>query len=296
LSAADDLHDAIFGFRPAKAGTAYERLAAVVLAGFGWQGVKHETRLRPEGRRAEQRLDVTATHPDGSIQRLLVECKDWNKNVGKGTLDALVGVRDQAGFDAAMAVTTKGFTSGAVDVAVDENVAMVVLREVQPNDRFVMGFRLELFPVGSQWSNVQFLVASDATDVDEGQRGGMSTEDHLFYPNGNPAETLGEVFEAQSGGLKEGVFEREVSFDDGRLAPIGTDEPPVPIVGIKWTETVSKSSPHVTESHETSKPCLVIEQLNDKGESERARLVVDRHLNAWRINEAGEVVSTERLA
>jgi hypothetical protein len=37
-------------------------------------------------------------------------------------------------------------------------------------------------------------------------------------------------------------------------------QPPVPIVGIKWTETVSKSSPLVTEEHETGKPCLVVEQ------------------------------------
>jgi len=52
---------------------------------------------------------VTATGPDGSVRRLLVECKDWDKKVGKKTLDALVGVRNQSGFDAAMAVTTVGF-------------------------------------------------------------------------------------------------------------------------------------------------------------------------------------------
>ena len=123
----------------------------------------------------------------------------------------------------------------------------------------------------------------------------MSTDDHLFYPDGNPAETLGEVFEAQSGGLEEGVFKRNVQFEDGRLAPMITGQPPVPIVGIKWTETVSKSSPQVIEEHETGKPCLVVEQLNEDGQPERSRLVVDRHLNAWDIAEDGTVVERGRL-
>lgn len=295
MSAADELHERIFGFVPPKAGTAYERLAAVVLAELGWESVKHETRLRPEGRRAEQRLDITATHPDGSIRRLLVECKDWNKEVGKGTMDALVGVRDQADFDAAMAVTTQGFTAGAIDVAADEDIAIVLLREVRPDEHFVMGFKLEVFPVGTEWSNVQFLVSSDAMDLGEGLNGGMSTEDHLLYRDGSPAETLGEVFAAQSGGLEEGAFERSVQFEDGRLASIITGQPPIPIIGIRWTEIVSKSSPLVTEEHETGKPCLVVEQLNEDGQPERPRLVVDRHLNAWDIAEDGTVVERGQL-
>src|SRR5262245_56053535 len=134
MSAADDLHQQVFGFTPKKRGTAYERIAALVLAALGWENVCHDTKVRPNDRQALHQLDVTAEHPDGTVRRLLVECKDWDKNVGKGTLDALVGVRGQAGFDAAMVVTTVGFTAGAVAVAVDEDVAMVVLREYQRDD------------------------------------------------------------------------------------------------------------------------------------------------------------------
>lgn len=287
MSAADELHERIFGYTPSKPGTAYERLAAVALAELGWETVRHETRLRPEGRRAGQRLDVTATHPDGSVRRLLVECKDWNKDIGKGTMDALVGVRDQAGFDAAMAVTTRGFTSGAVDVAVDEDIAMVLLREVRPDDRFVMGFTLEIFPWGHDWTKIQFLVAPE-TKVCDGTPGSMNTEDHLFYADGSPAEKLAEVFEAQSVSWQEGVFERETRFEGGRLAPMGTGKM-VPIIGIKWVETVSKSSPVTSKSREKGKPCLVVEQLDEDGKPEGARLLVDRHLNAWRIAEDGTV-------
>ena len=293
MSAADELHERIFGFIPRKAGTAYERLAAVVLAELGWESVKHETKLRPEGRRAEQRLDVTATHPDGSVRRLLVECKDWNKDVGKGTMDALVGVRDQAGFDAAMAVTTKGFTSGAIDVAVDEDIAMVILREVRPDDTFVRGFTLELVPWGHDWSNVQFLAASDAA-VSDGQPGHMNTDDHLLHPDGSSAETLAEIFQAQSVAWKEGVFEREIRLEDGRSAPVS--EPPIPIIGIKWTETVSKSSPYKSVTESKGEPCLVVEQLDENGKAEGARLIVDRHLYAWRIADGGSVIGAADLS
>lgn len=167
-----------------------------MLASLGWRGVKHETALRPEGRRAEQRLDVTATHPDGSIQRLLVECKDWSKEVGKGTLDALVGVRDQAGFDAAMAVTTKGFTSDAVDVAVDENVAMVILREHKKGDGpFVMEIAVEVAIPDTTYESWDLAIETDS------QRKGelvfeLTSEDQLRHLDGTPAETLGEILAA----------------------------------------------------------------------------------------------------
>jgi len=127
-SAIEDLHEAAFGFRPAKPGTAYERLGAVVLATLGWQDVQHDTLAAGEGRLTEHQLDVTARHPAGEIRRLIIECKDWNAEVGKGVLDTLVGVRTQLGADAAAAVvTTVGYTEGAVTVAVDEERPAVLV-------------------------------------------------------------------------------------------------------------------------------------------------------------------------
>ena len=135
MSAADELHESVFGFRPEKKGEAYERLAAVVLAVLGWQDVTHDVRERPEGKRALHQLDVTAKHPDGRILQFVVECKDWNRIVGKGTVDALVGVRSQIGADAAAVVTTKGFTRGARSVAADEDIALVLLTPFSENPK-----------------------------------------------------------------------------------------------------------------------------------------------------------------
>lgn len=289
MSAADDLHESIFGFRPTKAGIAYERLAAVVLAGFGWRDVKHETSLRPEGRRAEQRLDVIATHPDGSVKRLLVECKDWAKEVGKGTLDALVGIRDQAGFDAAMAVTTKGFTSGAVDVAVDEDVAMVVLRECRPDDGpFVREIVINVAIPDVTYESWDLAIETDELDGAE-LSFQLDADLQLRHLDGTPAERLGDLIDSNGTPLSdgEGTFHRSVKLDGGRLV-LALDGTEARLSEIGWVEKVRMDG--ITTTHKAEgRPCLVVEQLDDSGEPQGGRLVVDRHLNAWRIGEDGVV-------
>jgi len=95
------LHGDLFEFVPPKAGTAYERIAALVLATLGWQNVAHYVSEQPVGRCAEHRLDVVAHDSAGVVGRLIVECKDYSKTVGEGTLNTLVGVREQLGAKAA---------------------------------------------------------------------------------------------------------------------------------------------------------------------------------------------------
>ena len=43
------LHEQLLGWRPKKDGTAYERLAALVLAGLGWEQIKQESHEQPPG-------------------------------------------------------------------------------------------------------------------------------------------------------------------------------------------------------------------------------------------------------
>lgn len=296
VSAADDLHQRLFGFAPEKAGTAYERLSALVLAGLGWKQVMHDTKLRPEGRRAEHQLDITATSADGSVRRLLVECKDWNKKVDKKTLDALVGVRNQGGFDAAMAVTTVGFTSGAVDVAVDESVAMVVLRELRDDDGpFVMEVSAEISLLVPRHSSLQLLVP-ESSDVPDGVPTEAMTDQFQFlHLDGSPAETLLQILQANSTPIAEGegTFERSADFGAGRLV-LSNDGMPFRVSGLRWTETVEAMTQTVTHKAE-GEPSLVLEQLDEDGEPQGTRLVVDRHLYSWDIDEDGAVTKCGKL-
>ena len=111
----EDLHEALFGFRPKKQGTAYERLTAIVLATRGWVDVTHDTTPTLPGKLAGHQLDVTGRLPSGVIERLIVECKHkGTSDVGQDILDHLVGVVAQVGADAAAVITTRGFTTGAI--------------------------------------------------------------------------------------------------------------------------------------------------------------------------------------
>jgi hypothetical protein len=290
MSAADDLHEKLFGYRPDKPGTAYERLAAIVLASLGWHDVRHDTKLRPDGKRAEHQLDVTATNPDGSVRRLLVECKDWNKKVKQPTLDALVGVKGQLGFDAAMVVTTVGFTAGAMDVAVDGDIAMVILRDFRPDDGpFVMGFELKVGMPAKEYEDFDFDIDRSSLPETGTLRFKVLGTDRLLDLDGSPAETVAEILGANGAKLADGEGEFQCSADlrPGRLIA-AEDGTAVPITAIRWTEKVRFDG--VTVSHQAEgDPELVVEQLDENGRPDSSRLVVDRHLNAWDIDDAGEV-------
>lgn len=290
-SAIEDLHEALFGFRPAKAGTAYERLSAVVLATLGWENVVHDTTDHSEGKLAGHQLDVTGRHPSGEIMRLVVEAKDWDEVVGQDTLDYLVGVLAQVEADAATVMTTKGFTAGAIAVAVDKDIALLRLRPFDPDnpDAYVKSITFTLEPVGSVYSDWNVEVLPDA-DLPSGTvfQIAASGEDRLLHPDGSPAETFQEVIKAQKTTLQEGGYTRRAEFPDGRLlGTISGDH--VPIGALTWTERVLKSRGHSTTVERPGEPKLVLEQLNEKGEVEHGRVVVDVDLFAWDIDNDGNV-------
>ncbi len=128
----EQLHERLYGTIPRRRGEAYERLAAVVFAQLGWVDVEHDQLETTPGGTAEHQLDFVCRHPDGSVNRLVAQCKHWMDKVGKGEMDTLFGVQTQLRWDAAVVVTQVGFTRGARQVAADQDIAMVVLRPYAP--------------------------------------------------------------------------------------------------------------------------------------------------------------------
>ena len=288
----EDLHEAAFGFRPAKKGTAYERLTAVVLAAQGWERVVHDTTEGAAGKLAEHQLDLTGRDPSGQIERLIVECKDWDETVGKGALDTLVGVRTQLAADAAALITTKGYTQGAIDVAVDENIGLWRLRPFDPEnpDRYIREITLTIVAVGSTYSDfdVELLPGHGLPPGTQFQVAAKG-DDHLLRLDGSPAETFADVLRNHSAIARDdaGPYRRRASLPDGRRLPVEGGES-VPIAALTWTETVHRS-PHTTVTKAPGEPVLVLEQLNEKGEPESGRIVFDRGLFAWDIDADGKV-------
>lgn len=293
----ESLHEDLFGFVPVKDGAAYERLAAVVLAALGWQNLQHDTiQTRPE-RQAVHQIDVIADDPEGEHHRVLIECKHWNANVGKGVVDGVVGVRHQLGADAAIVVTTVGFTAGALRVAADEGVDLVRLQAYDPDPasdqtRFVERIVLRIDAYASSYS----ALGVELMDPDSAPRGEfqcrISTETGLLAPDGEPAECLADILQSNSAGMTVGTFDHRVAFDDGRILR-AEGLPDLSVSALTWTETVSCSE-HLSVTEMKGTPAVVIEEIRLDREPV-GRLVVSEDLYAWDIDSEGTVVPRGQL-
>jgi hypothetical protein len=60
MSEIEDLHYALFKFRPKKRGTAYERVTAVVLAALGWTDIRYDRHERAAGKLVTRVVDSVA--------------------------------------------------------------------------------------------------------------------------------------------------------------------------------------------------------------------------------------------
>lgn len=295
VSAIDDLYHELFGDRPAKAGTAYERLAAITLAVLGWENVRQDERYRRAGKETLHQLDVTAKHPDGSIKRLIVECKDWEKTVGKKTLDALVGVRGQVGGDAAAVVTTKTFTRGARSVAVDEDVALIILRSFDEDPvAYIKAVEAELnffFPARSGWS---FEFAEVPADLRGDHTFALSSDLPLEHADGSPAGEFDDILVKHTSPMEQGRFECRADLDPPLWFPT-VDGLRVPVSAVEWVE---ENHLHVEtiRTEAKGKPKLVLQQLDENGNPTSGRVVVDADLFAWDVAPDGRVVARGSLA
>jgi Restriction endonuclease len=279
------LHEVLFGFIPSGPGTAYERLTAIVLAALGWTEVRQQAHEQPEGVRAKQTLDVVARHPSGEQRRLIVQCKHYAETVGKEVMDTLVGIGVQLGDVDLAIVTTVGFTAGARDVAVDRDIAMVRLRPydpVQDEGQFIRRIVLTL-NVFSPPIVTDFRVEVGEIEGDVvGGQFSYNTFTPLQRDDGSATETLAEIIEANSAGMVEGEFDRRVAFSERRWLPV--EGGPAGISCITWHERIARGEPSVSVIESDGDPVLVVQQLDEKGEIESGRLVVDRQLWAWDLD------------
>jgi restriction endonuclease len=292
----EQLHDRLFGYVPAKKGTAYERIGAVVLALFGSEDVIHDLDEQPAGRQATHQLDITARDPRGHVKRLLVECKDWNETVGQGTVNMLVGVRNQIGADAAVVLSTEGFTNGALNVAINEDIALVRLAAYDPTKhgtdfakRIVISAKPLAPPERSDF-DVEVADPHGRTEVTIQLTG----DDHLLLADGSPAERIQGIVERHISPAQEGQFRRRAELPPGRFIPT-VDGEPVELRVLSWTET-SRSAGTFEIVHEAKgEPVLFMEQINDEGEGESGRLLVSEDLFARGIDNDGNVLARGTL-
>ncbi len=132
----DELHDKYYSLLSRKAGTRYERLAAIVFKKLDTEGVViHDLELRG-GSRVKHQIDVII-EKQGVKQRTLIECKDFDasdKKVGLPIVRDFYGVLADLKPQEAWVVTCKGFTNPAIQYAQAMGIKLAILREFKDSD------------------------------------------------------------------------------------------------------------------------------------------------------------------
>lgn len=133
----DELHDRFDPIKTGKAGTRYERLAAMVLKALDYRDVVvHDMRLTGDSTVPHQ-IDVTVQR-GGVDRRILVECKDFDLREAKVNLDIVRSFRsviEDTGVDDAIIVTCVGFTEPAKTFAKAKGIKLAILRTFEEADR-----------------------------------------------------------------------------------------------------------------------------------------------------------------
>ena len=132
----DELHDRYDAIRTTKAGTRYERLAAVVFKILEDRNVViHDLKLVGDSSVAHQ-IDVSIGI-DGKPRRVIIECKDFDLSGQKVGLDILRSFRsviEDTNADEGIVLTCTGYTKDAQKYAKAKDIKLAVLREIQDED------------------------------------------------------------------------------------------------------------------------------------------------------------------
>ena len=292
LSDIDRLYEELFGSIPAKAGTAYEMIAAIVLAALGWQDVVHDRTERADGTRADHQLDVTCRDRQGKVRRLLIECKEWDtKDVGQDEMIKLYSVRDELGASDAAMITTRSFTKGARDTAYDHDLAMLRLRAYDPSvddGTWIKKVSVNIEIGATVQRDVVVLVDGAwraAKELGIWAQGWMDVFDSTGQRLGNVSGlyALGKVIEERDDVTRKGFA------IDGDPVQVDGFGGLVEIMGMQWEEReVSDTFPVVSEAKGT--PRLVLQQLDENGERTAGKVIVAEKLQAWKVDDDGRVV------
>lgn len=126
--------------RMAKQGTNYELfvrdICQVLLEADGLDTVTAQHDVTLTGRSgAEHQIDVYWEFRRAGVNhRVVIECKEYHRAVSIGVVRSLIGLMDDVPGLQGMVVTTKGFQSGAVELARSRGIGLRVIRPPQDQD------------------------------------------------------------------------------------------------------------------------------------------------------------------
>jgi hypothetical protein len=251
----DLVYDRLVADEKLKAGTKYERLAAIAFRILTKRTTLHDLRLRGEIGVAHQ-IDAVV----GSEQkRILIEAKDYDTNVDLPVVRDFSAVVDDLQPDEAFVVTTVGFSPNAQKWAEAKGLKLAVLRPPEGDEdwgNLVRRIDIALkMSAASDLADVQFFVDQSEAARFEGDRnpiGRRRMDDVHVGDEHGPTSPFRELFEAQVGARcgdlppgEPGELEGTHEFDKPTWLHL-PGQAPIRISGFGWRQRI------VAATHEFS--------------------------------------------
>lgn len=286
-SQVDLIYDRLIAEEKLKAGTKYERLAAIAFRVLTGETTVHDLRLRGASGVSHQ---IDAVVGD-EHKRILVETKDYDKVIGLPIIRNFWGAVEDIGPDEAFVVTTVGFTKPAIQYAEAKVIRLALLRPPEEEDwagvyRKVV---LNITMTGQAGlANVTWQLHPDDHDKINGQNTGLGVTEtaqlNLADANGEEREFL-PIFDAQLaedygavplGG--EATIGRVNVFEEPTWL-IAPGVPPLRVEAWKWEVRVSSDTSQVVVADGIGG--LVAELALRTIDGSIRRIFTNRQLEAW---------------
>jgi hypothetical protein len=295
--AVDALHDELFPDRPAKDGTRYERLAALVLKILDRDAEVAHDRFLPAAPpdKSEHQIDVVVERPGRDDVRVVVECRHYKDVIEKTQVMAHWAVADQLDAHGVM-VTTKGFRSGAKTFARDKGMTLLQLRAFRPETdwegrikeveldlelTFRIGPTVALQPTAEEMQRLRGFGFTGAYEVREAE---IIWEDAwLSDAEGAKLEPLLPALRRRGAGLEPG--ETVISFDPPCRVPYYDEL--VLVDALRWKVEDVAVPLNVVSGRGLGEPRLLVV---DAVGTDLNRAVFERHLQELTITHDGRVV------
>jgi len=293
----DELHDRYHAALISKAGTRYERLAAVVFKILEEGNVViHDLKLVGDSD-VKHQIDVSI-EANGTRRRVIIECKDFDvsgDDVGLDILRSFRSVIEDTGADEGIVLTCNGYTRDARKYAKAKSIKLAVLRQAEPGDLagIIQKVVIQMHVQSNHDARTTISMPQASHDVfmAELQRAGISGGIHDYQPvylvKGAEKMRFTEFISREVNGRRAEKQEddrwRLVTPADGWSLQV--DEGPlVPFDGIVTTFAVhTETIPIVVASNR-------IAELIVSGLGEDDIIIFDDQIRRYKINEeTGEI-------
>lgn len=204
----DELHDKYHKILTTKAGTRYERLAALVFKALeDRNAVIHDLSLSGDDPDVKHQIDVTI-EVSGSTRRVVIECKDFDISGQKVGLDIIRNFRsviEDTKADEGFVLTCNGFTEDARKYARSKGIKLCVLRLFEDRDLNGRITKIILGVTFQQPSNPKASLYLDEGEYPRYARelasigvvDGVRNTDPVFFVRGDERRQFNEFLTAQ---------------------------------------------------------------------------------------------------